>query len=88
MDSLTAALTNNTDSTAADRGIVDLIERATDERSYCYCGRHTTAIWHDGIIWLECSGRVEPATTRLGRLVRTLSSAAHVHESIVEAPAA
>jgi hypothetical protein len=87
MDSLTSQSTARDYSAGNDRSIVDMIERATDEQSYCSCGQHTTAVWRDGIVWLECSSRLEPAKGRFARLVRTLSSAAHVHESIVDLPA-
>ncbi len=87
MYSLTTDSLSSDRTVGNDRSIVDMIERATDERSYCSCGQHTTAVWRDGIVWLECSSRLEPAKGRFARLVRTLSSAAHVHESIVDLPA-
>lgn len=91
MYSLTPEPASRHDPAADDRSIVELIERAADKQSYCSCGRHTTAVWRDGVVWLECSSLMDPPNGRLGRLgrlVRTLSAATHVHESIVDLPAA
>ena len=38
-----------------DRQVVELIERANDADPVCPCGRHTTPVLRDGVVWLECS---------------------------------
>ena len=63
-------------------GVVDLIERANDATPFCTCGAHTTPVWRDGVVWLECSTLVEPPAGRLQRLVNAL--APHVHQDIVD----
>ena len=35
--------------------LVDIIERANDAQPVCPCGRHTTPVYRDGAVWLECS---------------------------------
>ena len=35
---------------------VDLIEQASDARPFCGCGWHTTAVWRDGVVWLDDQG--------------------------------
>lgn len=71
-----------------DRMIVDLIERAADAEPMCPCGRHTTAVWRDGIVWLDCATLLEPRDSRLGRLFATVTAPVHTHGQIVEVPAA
>jgi hypothetical protein len=68
--------------------IVDYIEDAHNRQRYCDCGRHTAPIYRDGIIWLECTSLREPPDGRIARLVRAVMGPLHVHEAIVEAPAA
>lgn len=70
-----------------NRQIVDMIERANDDQPYCHCGRHTTAVWRDGIVWLECSSLTEPKDGRLARLLAAVTAPTHVHEAIVDLPA-
>jgi hypothetical protein len=65
-----------------DTGVVDLIEWAHDATRYCHCGAHTTPIWRDGVIWLECSTLAEPPDSRLRRLLGALVP--HVHEEIID----
>ena len=54
-----------------DRTIVDLIERVSDAEPMCACGRHTTPVWRDGIVWLDCASLLEfpdqPPRTPPGR---------------------
>jgi hypothetical protein len=71
-----------------DRMIVDMIERASDAQPICACGRHTTAVWRDGIVWLECATLLEPRDGRLGRLLAAVTAPVHTHVQIVEVPAA
>lgn len=71
----------------SNRGIVDMIERASDARPACGCGSHTTAVWRDGIVWLECAARIAQPSGRLGRLARLITLAAHVHEPIIDVAA-
>ena len=62
--------------------VVDLIERANDLTPFCSCGAHTTPVWRDGVVWLECATLVQPPAGRLQRMVNAL--APHVHQEIVE----
>lgn len=71
-----------------NRSLVDLIERAQDVRPYCPCGRHTTPVWRDGAVWLECSLVLEPSGSRLRRALAALAAPAHTHVHIVDVPAA
>ena len=64
-----------------ETAIVDLIDRANDATPFCPCGSHTTPVWRDGIVWLDCASLVEPAPGALRRLLQVL--APHVHEVIV-----
>ena len=68
--------------------VVDLIERASDAQPMCPCGRHTTPIWRDGAVWLECASLTEPPTGRLARVMATLSTLAHTRARIVDVPSA
>jgi hypothetical protein len=71
-----------------DRMIVDMIERASDAQPMCACGRHTTAVWRDGIVWLECATLLEPRDGRLERLLAAVTAPVHTRVQIVEVPAA
>ena len=69
--------------------IVDIIERANDAQPMCPCGRHTTPVWRDGAVWLECSSLDEPRpTSLLARAWAALITPVHTRHRIVEAPAA
>lgn len=68
--------------------IVDLIERASTARPTCPCGWHTTAVWRDGAVWLECASLTAPDGGLLRRFVSTLTSPTHVHVRIADVPAA
>ena len=70
-----------------DTQIIDLIERASDARPYCPCGSHTTPVWRDGVVWLECATISHPDGTTLRKLFASLTGAWHVHAPIVEVPA-
>ena len=61
---------------------IDLIERAHDARPFCGCGRPTTTVWRDGIVWLECSWLTEGGEGRVWRVVKALG--AHLHERILD----
>ena len=65
---------------------VDLIEKAVDARPFCSCGRHTTPIWRDGVVWLECSSLGEARDGVVARLVAAATSPAHVRTPIVTVP--
>jgi hypothetical protein len=69
-----------------DRTIVDLIERVSDAEPMCACGRHTSAVWRDGVVWLDCASLLASPTSRVGRLVAFVTSPAHTHKPIVEVP--
>lgn len=68
--------------------LIDLIEQANDRRPFCECGRPTEPVYRDGTIWLECHALREPRTGRLARFWGLLSEGPHVHERIVDVPAA
>jgi hypothetical protein len=67
------------------RQVVDLIERANDAQPMCPCGRHTTPVWLDGAVWLECASLSEPRKG-LQRVVAAISVLAHTHARIVDVP--
>jgi len=67
--------------------IIDLIERASDARPYCSCGSHTTPVWRDGVVWLECASITEPDGSAIRRLFSAMTGAWHVHHRIVDVPA-
>jgi hypothetical protein len=71
-----------------DRQLVDMIERANDDQPFCACGWHTTPVWRDGAIWLECASLSEKHEGRLARLVAAASARIHAHVRIVDVPAA
>lgn len=64
--------------------IVDLIERANDSCPYCTCGWHTTPVWRDGTVWLECASLGRAPTGRLRRLLAAATRPTHVHLPIIE----
>jgi hypothetical protein len=66
--------------------VVDLIEQANDARPFCPCGRHTTSVWRDGTVWLECASFGEPSHGIVGRLVAAATATAHVRLPIVDVP--
>ena len=68
--------------------IVDYIERANDARPYCGCGRTTHPVYRDGTVWLECASLSQPHEGRLARLFAAATSPTHVHERLIEVPAA
>jgi hypothetical protein len=69
-----------------DRQVVDLIERANDAEPFCPCGRHTTPVWRDGAVWLECASLSQPREGYIQRVLGALSARSHIHERIVDAP--
>jgi hypothetical protein len=68
--------------------IVDLIERASEARPTCPCGWHTTAVWREGAVWLECASLSTPERGLLRRFVSTLTGPTHVHVRIADVPPA
>ncbi len=66
--------------------VVDLIERANDAQPLCPCGRHTTPVYRDGAVWLECASLSEPRDGYLQRIVAAVTTLAHVHARIVDVP--
>ena len=70
------------------RQTVDLIEHANDEQPFCPCGMHTTPVWRDGVVWLECASLGKPRTNRLARILADVAEPAHVRRRIVEVPPA
>jgi len=70
-----------------DTRIIDLIERASAARPFCPCGSHTTPVWRDGVVWLECATITEPDGNQIRRILNSIAGPWHVHLAIVEAPA-
>ena len=70
-----------------NRQIVDMIERANDAEPFCACGRHTTPVERDGVVWLECASLSDAHEGRLARLFAALTAPAHTRVAIVEIPA-
>lgn len=71
-----------------ERNIVDMIERVSDEQPMCACGQHTTAVWRDGVVWLDCASLLKPPSGRLARLLSAVTAPMHTHQPIVRVPAA
>ena len=71
-----------------DWQIVDIIERESDARPFCACGRPTAAVWRDGVVWLECTSMADPPKVRLARIARFLTAPVHTHARIIDVPAA
>lgn len=67
--------------------IVDIIERANDAQPICPCGRHTTPVYRDGAVWLECSSLTKPRESLVHRAIASVTSFAHTHAHIVDVPA-
>jgi hypothetical protein len=70
-----------------DLQVVDMIERANDAEPFCACGRHTTPIERQGIVWLECASLSDGHDGRLARLLAALTAPALTHIAIVDGPA-
>jgi hypothetical protein len=68
--------------------IIDSIERASDARPFCTCGSHTTPVWRDGVVWLECASITEPDGSAIRRILSAVTGPWHVHIPIVDVPAA
>jgi len=66
--------------------LVDLIERANDARPFCPCGRHTTPVWRDGVVWLECSSLSDPRDGIVARLVAAATAPIHLKTPIIDVP--
>src|SRR4029078_4581397 len=62
---------------------VDLIEKSVDARPFCSCGRHTTPVWRDGVVWLECSSLSDPRDGVVARFLAVATSPTHVRAPIV-----
>jgi hypothetical protein len=69
-----------------NRQIVDVIERANDAQPVCPCGRHTTPVFRDGAVWLECSSLTQPHEGRVQRAIAAVTAFAHTHVHIVDVP--
>jgi hypothetical protein len=68
--------------------VVDLIERANDARPFCPCGRHTTPVWRDGVVWLECASLSDERDGIVARVLAAATAPVHIKSPIVEVPAA
>jgi hypothetical protein len=66
--------------------IVDIIERANDAQPVCPCGRHTTPVYRDGAVWLECSSLTTPREGFVQRAIASVTAFAHTHARIVDVP--
>lgn len=65
---------------------VDLIEKAVEARPYCSCGRHTTLLWRDGVVWLECASLGDRRDGVVARFVAAATAPAHIRTPIVAVP--
>ena len=63
---------------------VDLIEKSVDARPFCSCGRHTTPVWRDGVVWLECSSLGDPREGVIAGFVAAATAPAHVRTPIID----
>ena len=68
--------------------IVDVIEKANDARPFCPCGHHTTPVWRDGVVWLECASLSEPRDGVVARVIAAATAPIHVRSPIIDVPAA
>jgi len=66
------------------QAVVHRIERAHSERPYCDCGRETTVVYRDAVIWLECATVHEPVESTIKRVWNAVAGDSHVREAIVE----
>ena len=66
--------------------IVDLIERASDARPFCPCGRHTTTVWRAGNVWLECASLSDPREGVIARFVAAATAPVHIRVPIIAVP--
>lgn len=66
--------------------VVDLIERASDATPFCPCGRHTTTVWRDGIVWLECASLSAPREGMIARFVAAATAPVHIRVPIIDVP--
>lgn len=66
--------------------VVDLIEKAADARPFCPCGRHTTPVWRDGVVWLECSSLSQPRDGFVARVVAAATAPSHIKVPIIDVP--
>ena len=71
-----------------DRSIIDIIERAHDASPFCACGSHTTPVFRDGAVWLQCATLDRPADRWLQRVVAAVTSPMHTRTPVVDVPAA
>ena len=63
-------------------------QRAEDRGRMGPCGRHTTPVWRDGAVWLECASLTVTHTGYVARVVAALSALAHTRARIVDVPSA
>jgi hypothetical protein len=67
--------------------MIDLIDQAQHDVPFCSCGRHTTAVWRDGAVWLECASLGESREGLIRRIVASLAAPMHARMRVVESPA-
>lgn len=67
--------------------MIDLIDQAQRDLPYCACGRHTTALWRDGAVWLECASLGESREGLGRRIVASLTAPTHTRMRVTESPA-
>lgn len=72
----------------SNTAVIDVIERAHDSTPFCACGSHTTPVWRDGVVWVECASLGQPAEGWVRRLVAIVTSPVHTRTRVVEVPAA
>jgi hypothetical protein len=67
---------------------LERIEYAESQMPFCVCGRPMTPAGRPDGIWLECTSRTERSSSRIGRILSTLSDTGHSSRLIIEADAA
>ena len=71
-----------------DSSIIDTIERAHDAVPFCACGSHTTPVYRDGAVWLECATLGRSADRWIHRAIAAVTSPMHTKTLVVDVPAA
>lgn len=69
-----------------DSSIIDIIERAHNTSPFCVCGSHTTPVFRDGAVWLQCAALDRSAGGWLQRAVAAVTGPMHTRTFVVEVP--
>ncbi len=69
------------------REIVYQIERASDARPFCSCGRTTSVVARADGLWLECASLSDAPNGRIARILAALTAGTHTRELVIDLPA-